>query len=155
MRVVLDDEIDAGDLREYYELDLFTADSENLPIICCAVSLPTGFPTGDRINEPLRVAGVFFKRWAYLGRPDAADGESAERIAAPLVLAVQPEWLRDAGDASGSRWGVWIGLAFVGALALVWLAAALAARADRLARSRRTSYDAEPGVGFASPPADE
>jgi hypothetical protein len=155
VRVAVDDETDGGDLEEYYELDLFTPDSENLPVICCAVSLPAGFPTGDRINEPLRVAGVFLKRWAYLGRPDTADGEGPERIAAPLVLAAEPQWLRSAEATPDGRRGLWIGIAFVGALALIWLAVALTARSDRLARLRRTGYDAEPGVSLGPPPADK
>ncbi|MFV2070046.1 MAG: hypothetical protein ACC645_24025, partial [Pirellulales bacterium] len=49
----------------YYELDLFTDDSGPNPLIVCVRRLPAGFPTGPKLNEPVRVAAFFFKTWAF------------------------------------------------------------------------------------------
>jgi hypothetical protein len=136
----------APTLREYYELDVFTTDSpRNQPIICCVTSLPAGFPTGEVIREPVRVAGVFFKRWAYARRPDpdSTDEEMLpERLAPPLILAAQPDWLRKSEPAGPDLAGLWGGLGFVGLLGAVWLVLARVSRRDRLARARRARYDA-------------
>ncbi len=147
VRVIVDDKSAPPDLGEYYELDVFTADSENLPVICCATSLPAGFPTGDRINEPIRIAGVFFKRWTYARRTGADDEEPRmpQRMAAPLVIAAQPEWLRPAAGGVSPGRGLAIGAVFVAALAAVWIAVARTARRDRLARLSRSGYDADLG----------
>jgi hypothetical protein len=136
----------ASALREYYELDVFTTDApRNHPVICCVTSLPPGFPTGEVIREPVRVAGVFFKRWAYARRPDsdATDKESLpERVAPPLLLAAQPDGLRTSEPPGPDLAGLWGGLGFLGVLGAVWLVLARVSRRDRLARARRARYDA-------------
>jgi hypothetical protein len=147
VRIVVDGDDAPTGLREYYELDLFTADSDHLPVIICAARLPTGFPTGDQIREPVRVAGVFFKRWAYARRHSTLPDHERlpERLAVPLVIASEPQWLLASRAAAPQIGDVWVGLAFAAALAVVWLAVARAIRADRLARTRRSGYDAQPG----------
>ncbi|MCA9236426.1 MAG: hypothetical protein KDA44_13215, partial [Planctomycetales bacterium] len=72
----------------HYELELFTNDSQDLPIVCCVARLPDGFPLGDSIRESARVGGVFFKLWSYGGRPDE-DGVS-HRTRGPVVMAAAP-----------------------------------------------------------------
>ena len=52
------------------------------PIVVYFLSVPSGMPTGLRVDEPVIVDGVFFKRWAY----QASD---AIRLA-PLVMARTP-----------------------------------------------------------------
>jgi hypothetical protein len=135
----------ATPLREYYEVDVFTTDSQNQPVICCAARLPAGFPEGDVIREPIRMAGVFFKRWAYARRP-AADPAAAEklpeRLAAPLMLAAELQWLRPVETSAPVDRGLGAGIALAAALAVVWAFLARVARRDRLARQRRARYDA-------------
>jgi hypothetical protein len=132
--------------RSYYELDVFTTDApQNHPVICCVPTLPSGFPTGEVIREPVRVAGVFFKRWAYARRPDAdaADGDDLpERLAPPLLIAAEPDWLRTAAPTGPDLAGLWGGLGFVSVLGAVWFLLARASRRDRLARERQARYDA-------------
>lgn len=146
VRVLVDD--GPPGLDSYYELDVFTADSQNQPVICCVARLPAGFPTGDAIREPVRVAGVFFKTWAYARRADASD-EAADvapsnplpkRLAPPLIIAAEPVWLPTTVAANHTR-EIWIGAAIAAVLAAVWFALARTARRDRLARSRRARYD--------------
>jgi hypothetical protein len=132
-------------LREYYELDLFTTDSQNQPVICCVARLPDGFPTGELIREPVRVAGLFFKKWSYARRSDDQEtgGDSLPaRLAPPVLLAAEPEWLQTAGPAGPSPRGLWGGAAFAGVVAVLWIILARVARRDRLARAQRARYDA-------------
>jgi hypothetical protein len=132
-------------LREYYELDVFTTDSQNQPVVCCVARLPAGFPTGELIREPVRVAGIFFKKWAYARRSD--EGETGDdhlpaRLAPPLMLAAEPEWLQTAAPAGPSHRGLWGGAAFAGVVAFLWIVLARVSRRDRLARAQRARYDA-------------
>jgi hypothetical protein len=131
----------APPLTHYYELDVFPTDGQNNPVICCVARLPEGFPTGDLIREPVRVAGIFLKKWAYARRPEA-DGAGAlpERIAPPLMLAAEPIWLESAPAAPGDR-GLWAGLAILAGGAVVALVLWRTARRDRLARQRLARYD--------------
>jgi hypothetical protein len=132
-------------LREYYELDIFTTDSQNQPVVCCVARLPVGFPTGELIREPVRVAGIFFKKWSYARRSDdeETDGDSLPaRLAPPLLLAAEPEWLQAAAPAGPSHRGLWGGAAFAGVVAFLWIVLARVSRRDRLARAQRARYDA-------------
>ncbi|MEI8071473.1 MAG: hypothetical protein DWI25_01065 [Planctomycetota bacterium] len=54
------------------------------PIVVYFLEIPENFPTGMKIEEPVRVVGYFFKRWAY----NAAD---TIRLT-PLVMAFEPIW---------------------------------------------------------------
>ncbi|NMC19823.1 MAG: hypothetical protein GYA33_05320 [Thermogutta sp.] len=78
-------------ITEYYQLWLRPAD-ENNPLVIYALSVPPGFPLGDRPDESVEVHGVFFKRWAY-------QAQDALR-AAPVLLAKEIHWQRSrpAGD---------------------------------------------------------
>jgi hypothetical protein len=146
VRVTVDSDAAPRGLSEYFELDVFTNDSQNWPVICCAVSLPEGFPWGDRIHEPVRVAGVSFKRWSYVRRSGASRASTAPgKMVAPLVVAAEPQWLKVAGRGAPSVAGAWLGGAFAAALAGAWFFAARAARRDRLARSAQSRYDASFG----------
>lgn len=129
-------------LTAYYELDVFPNDAQNNPVICCVARLPAGFPTGDVIRQPVRVSGIFFKKWAYARRPDGSSGERAlpSRIAPPLMLAAEPQWLQSTAAPRGNR-GLWAGLAILGVGVAVWLVMLRTSRRDRLARQRLARYD--------------
>lgn len=68
------------------------------PIVVYFLELPEGFPTGLSIDEPVRVVGYFFKRWAY----QATDAIRT----APMVVAKIP-YLRPRADTSSPM--AWIG----------------------------------------------
>ena len=38
---------------------------DTYPIVCCVRDLPAGMPTGQQINEQVRVSGFAMKRYAY------------------------------------------------------------------------------------------
>jgi hypothetical protein len=121
----------------YYEMEVFTDDSQNYPLIFCVRELPAGFPTGGQLHVPVRVAGFFFKDWLYRTRrteasmDSAADAGGAGRPQfAPLLIGRGPVFLEPAeNESSLARW-VGAGF-FLLALAGIWAAAWWFARDDR------------------------
>lgn len=79
-------------IDHYYEIGLFTGDSQDNPLVICVPELPPGMPPGEdyRYLEPIRVAGFFLKVWAYR----SARMEQGKPVAqlAPLVIAQTPVW---------------------------------------------------------------
>ncbi len=126
----------------YYELEIFPPDSQNLPVVCCVNKLPAGFPTGDSIREPVRVAGLFFKGWLYRSRKVQTQGQTTRqrRMYTPVVIAGTPIWLGKAED-HGSIWGLLGGIVFLVVLLVVALNAARLAAKDRRARAARPTLD--------------
>ena len=127
----------------YYELEVFTADSQNLPIVCCVNRLPANFPTGDAIREPISVAGVFFKSWLFRSRQvvDKQPGKSGagqtgrqQRLYTPLVVGGTPTWLTQVVS-NDSRWGLWGGVAFLVLLVGIWIHMARLEKRDREERA--------------------
>jgi len=125
------------DIQAYYELEVFTADSQNLPVTYCATQLPVDFPTGDEIREPVRITGAFFKSWRYRSRNLASragePGHQRQRNT-PVVLGKSPTWLKSATN-NKNPWAFWGGVAFLVGIALLWTTMAWLARRDRLARA--------------------
>ncbi|MFM8413655.1 MAG: hypothetical protein ACKOCX_02925 [Planctomycetota bacterium] len=89
----------------YWELYVFTETpllevdgrmQNSFPIVCCVRDLPPGMPTGDRINEPVRVPGFAFKRYAYtFEAPREEDGRQVadtERRQTMLVIGPRAAW---------------------------------------------------------------
>lgn len=130
---------DQGELDGYYEVEVFPKEArllDNRPIVCCVSSLPIGFPTGDVVREPVRMAGLFFKSWRYRSRDVVEQrGETVQQrqLYAPVLLAKQPIWLRNLGS-SEQGWALWAGVAFLVGLLGLWTCLAWLARRDRLAR---------------------
>jgi len=118
-------------IDQYYEMEVFTDDSQNYPLVFCVRELPAGFPTGSSIHIPIRVAGFFFKDWLYhprgsgLGDAAGGRGQYAPLLIgrAPLVLAIE----HSGKDTSQLVFGV----LFVAALGGIWAVAAWFARGDR------------------------
>lgn len=124
-----------GDSRvSHYELDLYTPDSQNLPVVCCVTRLPDGFPLGDAVREPVRVAGAFFKLWTFQGRPDE-DGV-AERTRGPIVVAPTAVRLQPTveDEQQRSRTALTAGVAFLVALGGLWILLVRSHRRDRVVR---------------------
>lgn len=73
---------------------------DDYPFVCLVRRLPTGFPSGDRINERVSVTGFAFKRYGY-PLPDLditssqGDRETrGQRMETALVVAGTPVWTR-------------------------------------------------------------
>jgi hypothetical protein len=140
-------------IDHYYEMDIFTDDSQNNPIVFCATELPAGFPVGESIREQVRVAGFFFKSWSFESRraaTDAADGATGDaktRQFAPLLIGRGPIWILPE-ELADSTYSVYVmaGL-FAAVLAGVWGAGWWIARGDRRFANRLMSekYSLPPG----------
>jgi hypothetical protein len=130
----------------YYELEVFTPDSQNLPVVCCVARLADDFPQGDAIHQPVRVAGFFFKSWLYRTRqagPPAGQQEDRGRgLYAPIVIGAEAELIA-ASRTGASRWPLIAGLGFLALLAAIWAVSAWIARRDRAARRRAAATGPE------------
>lgn len=121
-----DHDATAAGIDHYYELALFTGDSQNNPIMFCVLDLPPGMPTGDNIRQPVRIAGFFFKNWRYSGR--SSDGSEGLRFA-PLFIGRGPLLLVDPPEQP--LWGWIAGLGFIAVILVLWLAGWWRSRGDR------------------------
>lgn len=72
------------DIADYWQGWLEPAVGPPSPIVVQFLRLPPGMPEGLKINEPVEIAGYFFKRYAYKAT------DTIRR--APLVMAVEPVW---------------------------------------------------------------
>jgi hypothetical protein len=138
----------------YFELEVFTADSQNLPLVCCVPSLPDGFPLGDEVRERVHVAGFFYKKWRYDSRQlrEAASGPlQFEPTSAPLLIAAEPLW--PLPEAETSRWAAgWIaGGTFMAAVCAICVVVWRWSRGDR--RFRRRIVAAGPSHSIGPPDA--
>lgn len=140
-------------IDHYYELEIFTDDSQNYPLIYCVRELPKGFPIGADIRLPARVAGFFFKNWLYSARGRSQSSETADANSsgpqaqfAPLLIGTEPIVLESAQPVGHAGRFVLGGL-FVLAMLGVWGAAAWFARDDRRFRERTSAanYSLPPG----------
>ena len=133
-------------IKHYYEMQVFTDDSQGNPVTFCVRELPAGMPQGEKIYVEIRVAGFFFKTWTYhiplsaerrkqiLARVPAEkhpliDWEKYERFPAPLLIGRAPVWVRPVTQAN-PFYGIVAGSMFTAALLLVCFAVWTTSRSD-------------------------
>ena len=108
-------------IKHYYELEMFTPDSQQNPITFCVRELPRGMSTreGEQATENIRVAGFFFKTWAYRVPATADDsqpsGGGRRRHLAPLLIGRDLVWY----PAEETPANPWIGIVAGGLFALM------------------------------------
>jgi hypothetical protein len=129
----------------YYEMEVYTDDSQNYPLVFCMRELPTGFSVGGNLHAPVRVAGFFFKDWLYRTRKSGVDGDAGQPQYAPLLIGRAPLVLpAQAGSGEAARLvggGLFLLALVVFVAAIAWLA-----RDDRRFRQRT------PSSHFSLPP---
>ena len=138
----------------YYEVELYTPDSQNLPVVCCLLDLPKGFPLGDRIREPARVSGFFFKSWRFRSRGELGPDGRGGRLPPPVVIGKTLRWQKPA-ETGPSRGSIVFGIGVLGVLIAVligWLRSV--ARGDKAAR-RRAKELLDGGAPIELPPGGE
>ncbi len=81
-------------IDHYYEIQLFTKDSQRNPITVCVTSLPKGMPTGSdaEYNEPITVAAFPYKLWIYESSAELDSGDGNKPNYAPLLVGREPIW---------------------------------------------------------------
>jgi hypothetical protein len=138
-------------IDHYYEMQVFTDDSQNYPLVCCVREVPAGLSMGDDLHVPVRVAGFFFKDWRYTtrGTRDLETGEllpgEGKQQHAPLLIGRAPVLLK-IEDERGMARLVGGGL-FLLALGGIWAAAWWLSRGDRryAERRRESAHSLPPG----------
>lgn len=116
-------------IDHYYEVEIFTPDSQDNPLVFCVRDLPTGFPVGARITEPVRVAGFFFKRWGYRTSPADPKSGKPRRQLAPLLIGREPIWIEPPQVDQRFANGVFLVL-FVVLTGVLWLIVSHLSRGD-------------------------
>jgi hypothetical protein len=118
-------------IDHYYELQVFTADSQDNPLTVCVRELPRGFPTGERIIEPVRIAGFFFKRWGYRTSEtvEQAKPGTISKHLAPLLIGREPVWQQPQPADQRFANGVFLVL-FVVLTVVLWLVVSRLSRSD-------------------------
>lgn len=145
-------------IDHYYEMQVFTADSQDNPLTFCVRELPPGFPQGERIIEPVRIAGFFFKKWGYRSA-ETAEQAKPGRISkhlAPLLIGREPVWLEPQPADQRFANGVFLVL-FVVLTVVLWFVVSRLSRSDdkfhkQIARRfspPRDSLDHLPDDGFS------
>jgi hypothetical protein len=112
----------------YWELYVFVPTSlikindrvqDTYPIVCCVRDLPTGMPTGQSINEPVKVSGFAMKRYAYPLPKVQGQDEAAARQETPLVIGKQALWVPEPSATEATSILGWVFLGLAGVVALV------------------------------------
>jgi len=121
-------------IRHYYELEVFTPDSQNNPLVCCVEELPSGMPQGENIRENICITGFFLKTWAFDAvtstSSTAAQQQPRRQQLAPLLVAKTVVWLP--ADHSRAQ-SVSVAIGLVAILALATALVLYLRRADRRA----------------------
>ena len=126
-------------IDHYFQLYLFTDDSQGNPLVFCVRRLPPGMPTGDGADfqEHVTVAGFFLKTWVYrIDRPSDVAKSKVEHQFAPLLIGGEPVWHRMEPARKRPFTGLSAGLAVLLVLLVVWLVLHRIARGDRKLRGR-------------------
>jgi len=130
------DVVERFGIDHYYEMALYTEDSQENPLWFCLRDLPEGMPTGDgpRYAEEVQVAGFFMKTWAYRSQEtqDEADGAKRPRVRlAPLLIGRRPIWYPEQPPERNTTAAAIAGGLFVLALLGIWIGLWHYSRSDR------------------------
>jgi hypothetical protein len=114
------------ELYVFVETPLLDVDGRvqnSYPIVCCVRELSPGMPSGERINERVRVPGFAFKRYAYsFEAPREQDGTlvaETEQRQTTLVIGPRAVWSPPAEDAAARDFTMIAGIAAAVVLAAV------------------------------------
>ena len=113
----------------YWELFVFVPTSlikindrlqETYPLVCCVRKLPAGMPTGQTINERVRVSGFALKRYGYpLPRVKGQEAAEPQRQETPLIIGRQAIWVPEPSQANATSLLGWAFMLLAGLIGLV------------------------------------
>ncbi len=133
IRVGDEDIVSRFGIDHYYQVFLFTEDSQGNPLVFCVRDLPDGMPRGEnpQFAESVTAAGFFFSKWAYRSR-ELGDGPTSQAgRQAPLLIGRSLLWHPRSQPASSPFLGAIAAGLFVLALLGVWFALWRYSRSDR------------------------
>jgi hypothetical protein len=148
-RIAIDDPVRrrAVGADHYWELFIFVPTSlikigerlqESYPIVCCVRSLPNGMPTGQNINERVRVSGFALKRYAYpLPKVQGEKAQPDRRQETPLVVGRRAVWVPEPSTAGAASLLGWIFAGLAGLIGLLLAFGAWRSSRDTRRRERR------------------
>lgn len=148
-RIAIDDPVRrrAVGADHYWELFVFVPTSlikigerlqESYPIVCCVRSLPNGMPTGQNINERVRMSGFALKRYAYpLPKVKGENEQPDRRQETPLVIGQRAVWVPEPSTAGAASLLGWIFAGLAGLIGLLLAFGAWRSSRDTRRRERR------------------
>jgi hypothetical protein len=111
----------------------------DFPMTFCVRKLPTGFPEGPVITQPVRMTGMYFKLWAYrnelLNAESRNSATSSSLQQSPLFIGYSPN-ARILLKQSFAASGLILGLAFAAFVALIVGMLIRTSRRDRIQRQQ-------------------
>jgi len=143
-------------IKAYYELEMFTADSQQNPVVFCVRELPEGLSTseGPQATEEIRVAGFFFKTWAY-NVPTPTDeprspGSGPRRHPAPLLIGRDLVWYPPTQPTVNPLIGIVAGGLFALMLVGIWIGLWRYGRGDKAFHDRaiRATRNMDSGISL-------
>ncbi|MGE0607900.1 MAG: hypothetical protein AB7O62_12470 [Pirellulales bacterium] len=121
-------------IRSYYQIEMFTDDSQDNPLTFCVRRLPPGMPVGPDVAVQVHIPGFFFKTWAYKQTHLDLAQKTATQLA-PTLIGSEPRWIPAASSAGGFSRNVAAGLVLAAILGIV-LAVWQFRRGDKAFRER-------------------
>lgn len=130
-KIIVDDPdiVERFGIDHYYEVAVFTDDSQGNPVIFCVRDLPPGMPVGEGISEAVRIPAFFLKAWTFetaqLNQQAVTDADPSHRgkhlrQVAPLLMGNMPHWYVPPSEQVPGISGWVAGSLFLLALAGVW-----------------------------------
>jgi len=121
---VADEDIQARfGIDHYYQISIFTDDSQGNPLVFCVRELPEGMPTGKGpgFGEYVTAAGFFFNSWAYRSQGAAeGSGPGSQWQLAPLLIGRDVIWQKHQPQSGSSMAGAIAATLFALVLAVIW-----------------------------------
>lgn len=143
-------------IRKYYEVAIYTADSQQNPLIFNILELPPGFPEGDNIHASVRIPGTFLTGFYY--HRDATPDEQARGIQpklqkAPLLLGKSLQWLKEPTQEASTSW-VFGGLVVAAFVVLAIAGARLMQSENRMRNILRKRNEPPTGTSLNDAPVE-
>jgi len=144
-------------IDHYYEIAVFTSDSQQNPIVFCVRELPEGMPVGEggKFREQVSIAGFYFKKYAYVIELPGKDGQPRSKARsqeqfAPLLIGRRPVWYPRRPAEKNTLFGAIAGGLFVLAIVGIWLAVWRYGRADKRFQkiTIARNYAMDPGISL-------
>jgi hypothetical protein len=121
-------------IDHYYQISLFTDDSQGNPLVFCVREIPAGMPTGKgpEFGEYVTAAGFFFNSWAYRSQVSAESPEGGPQVQlAPLLIGRGVVWQPPPPETGHPVASAIAAGLFVLVLSIIWLVLWRHSRGDK------------------------